>query len=59
MARYRQVGLSAEWSVEAYIIKSIGDHDIMVFDLDDTGKFWSVVRVNRQTDGEDRFDDRF
>jgi hypothetical protein len=53
MAKYRQVGLSADWSVEAYVIKSVGDHDIMVFDRDDTGIFWSVVRVNKQTDGED------
>ena len=53
MAKYRQVGLSSDWSVEAYLIRSVGDHDIMVFDLDDTGRFWSVVRVNKQTDGDD------
>jgi hypothetical protein len=51
--RFQQVGLSADWSVEAYHVKSIGEHDIMVFDRDDTGIFWSVVRVNRDTDGED------
>ena len=52
MKTYPQVGLSADWSVEAYLIKSVGDHDIMVFDRDDTGMFWSVVRVNSDTDGE-------
>jgi len=54
--RFQQVGLSADWSVEAYHIKSLGEHDIMVFDRDDTGMFWSVVRVNKDTDGSSDVD---
>jgi len=54
--RFQQVGLSADWSVEAYHVKSLGEHNILVFDRDDTGMFWSVVRVNKDTDGSSDVD---